>query len=227
MIVVDSREPQSYLEELVRRLPSVTCSTLSEGDYLWTREGGGRVLVERKSILDLLSSLMDGRWASQLPRILDDVDLPVLLIEGNFLIRADGLLTVDGRPVDDWTITRLDNALLIGQAAGIILARCSRGTRAVSDRIISLYEATTSGEHKSLVNRSYRAKGFSAEEIAAINVLCGLPGCGVKTAKMLLKEFGTVWEVMEHVKSGTGVANLRGISKERAGLWQRAITQAT
>lgn len=86
MIWVDSREPKKYLEFLVKTFPKTRfeVTALQEGDYM-----SERVLVERKTVADLRSSILGtkdktGRFIKQLERMAThDSQIVVIMITGN------------------------------------------------------------------------------------------------------------------------------------------------
>lgn len=86
MIWVDSREPKKYLEFLLKTFPGTKfdVTALREGDYM-----SDRVLVERKTVADLRSSIIGtkdkcGRFIKQLERMsTHDEQIVVIMITGN------------------------------------------------------------------------------------------------------------------------------------------------
>lgn len=86
MIWVDSREPKKYLEFLLKTFPGTTfeVTALREGDYM-----SERVLVERKTVADLRSSILgtkdkSGRFIKQLERMAThDDQVVVVMVTGN------------------------------------------------------------------------------------------------------------------------------------------------
>lgn len=86
MIWVDSREPKKYLEFLLKTFPGTKfeVTALREGDYM-----SERVLVERKTVADLRSSILgtkdkSGRFIKQLERMAThDDQVVVVMVTGN------------------------------------------------------------------------------------------------------------------------------------------------
>lgn len=90
-IEVDHREPPE-IDAILARAPNtrVTRGHLAVADY---RLNDGRVLVERKSVLDFAGSVLDGRLFDQAQRIGMEPDtVGIVLIEGDVFRLAPGLL---------------------------------------------------------------------------------------------------------------------------------------
>ncbi|MGE0371910.1 MAG: ERCC4 domain-containing protein [Gammaproteobacteria bacterium] len=204
MIVIDSSEPQKYKTRLTalaaaRGVPTAT-ERLETGDYRWLRDDGTDVLLERKAVPDLLSSLTDDRWGRQVSRLVD-AGLPILLIEGTLQYRPDGSVTHDGYQARDWTVGRVDSPIVVAELAGLVVAHCGPGERAVAERVLHLYDLTRREEHASLLPRRYVPRQ-AQNEVAALALLSTLPGCGPKTAKGLIAKYGSAFGALQAVASG-------------------------
>lgn len=64
MLRLDNRE-----RDLIPLLPTATVQQLPVGD-IWIGEGPGSLVIERKAVADLESSLLDGRYREQRTRLL-------------------------------------------------------------------------------------------------------------------------------------------------------------
>src|SRR3989338_2343698 len=76
MIYVDYREPEKIIE-LLKKNNAVKVAKLEVGDYII--DG---VVIERKTIVDFLSSLASGKIFEQVERLRQNCQKPYLLIEG-------------------------------------------------------------------------------------------------------------------------------------------------
>lgn len=89
-IVVDTREPHdttTIIAALVGPEIPFKREHLDSGDYL-LMDRQGRVLgIERKTVLDFLGSIKDGRLESQLERMARDYEHRLLVLQGEY--RAD------------------------------------------------------------------------------------------------------------------------------------------
>ena len=79
-IVVDEREKKSGIPDLLKGIGiNLEIKTLPIGDYIVAPE----IIVERKTISDLISSIFDGRLFDQCNRLKEHYKFPILLIEGD------------------------------------------------------------------------------------------------------------------------------------------------
>jgi len=83
LLTIDSREKKEIRAYLWKRGIKYNVDALKTGDYLFTdpKNPNIRVLVERKSIADLVSSYLDGRIQSQFARLSKE-PFPILLVTG-------------------------------------------------------------------------------------------------------------------------------------------------
>lgn len=82
-VIVDDREPPRIAERLEGMGLTVAVSRLDAGDYQFFPHGLN-VLIERKTISDLLGSLSDRRIVAQAHKMVASADLCILLREGAF-----------------------------------------------------------------------------------------------------------------------------------------------
>jgi ERCC4-type nuclease len=78
-LYIDSREPDDIVRLLKRENLAIEVKTIPSGDYVF-----GEVAIERKAILDLISSVTTGDrhlW-NQLETMKNTYTIPILLIEG-------------------------------------------------------------------------------------------------------------------------------------------------
>ncbi|MGQ9596834.1 MAG: ERCC4 domain-containing protein [Thermoproteota archaeon] len=86
-IIVDNREAASpVINELVKLGTKLTFSQLDIGDYVLSE----RVCVERKTISDFASSIMDLRLFQQAKLLADSYEVPIILLEGKSLYAPVG-----------------------------------------------------------------------------------------------------------------------------------------
>src|SRR3990172_11283933 len=79
-MIIDERERKSGIPDLLRAVGiKVEITNLPVGDYIVAPE----IVVERKSIRDLISSIFDGRLFDQCNRLREHFQHPVILMEGN------------------------------------------------------------------------------------------------------------------------------------------------
>ena len=93
IVKIDTRE-HKLIEIFREYYSSVTISVeqLDIGDVLIENEYS-KILIERKTICDALSSIKDGRWKNQKHRILDNYDKSLYLIENDDIFNSDSRLS--------------------------------------------------------------------------------------------------------------------------------------
>lgn len=196
-IIVDEREKKSGIPDLLKAVGvNIEIKTLPVGDYIVAPE----IVVERKSIRDLISSIFDGRLFDQCNRLREHFQHPVILMEGN----------VD--EIEEFT----ENPLVFYGALSSI---------ALDFKIPVLPTPNATHTAKLLVSMSSRkeaTKGPFLKKIKKssdlqrqqLSVLCSLPGIGEKLATRMLEKFGTPLRVLG--ASSVELSKVEGLGKERA-----------
>ena len=90
MLLIDSREP-SCIKSL---FPEAQETKLVAGDFLDTTSG---LLIERKTVLDLLASIADKRLYIQCESMSNISPFPCLLVHGSLLADRNGLVVANGQ----------------------------------------------------------------------------------------------------------------------------------
>ena len=199
-ITIDDREPNasSFQSALKRRSINAKVEQLLHGDFVWTLsalEGNEKlsVVVERKTIQDLLNSVADGRLARFIDRPIGDDEMRILLLE-----RSDRKLLKAGFK---WKETGVDNVLLECQMRGVPIVSCQEGQ--VVDRIASLWKWTMQPQHRSAIKPRLASisNGYiDADKKRAVRVLMGVPGWGEVKAIAALRTMGSVYAVLDACK---------------------------
>jgi len=196
-IIVDEREKKSGIPDLLKAVGvNIEIKTLPVGDYIVAPE----IVVERKSIRDLISSIFDGRLFDQCNRLREHFQHPVILMEG------------DVDEIEEFT----ENPLVFYGALSSI---------ALDFKIPVLPTPNATHTAKLLVSMSSRkeaAKGPFLKKIKKssdlqrqqLSVLCSLPGVGEKLATRMLEKFGTPLRVL--CASSVDLSKVEGLGKERA-----------
>ncbi|MGC8662562.1 MAG: ERCC4 domain-containing protein [Candidatus Micrarchaeia archaeon] len=175
-ITVDNRERNFKLIERLGELAELEFLTLPVGDYILS----DRICVERKSISDFESSIINGRIFDQVERLKEGYPKPMLLIEG------------------DGNEHRLESRVILG---AILKLYVDYDTQV----IISSNEDETAEILYLIANREQEEKGrlpkisgakkaYSDNEWQRL-LLAALPGVGPKIADKLLKKFGSIKNV--------------------------------
>lgn len=203
-IILDSREPPAFAGNIIAKFGAagivVEQMTLETGDVTWNTPQG-LVVLERKTISDLISSIRDGRWSSQVARLTHE-QVPIVLVQGNWSINELGQVVpanLTTEPTNPALNSLIDGCLLVAQWHGVTVARCGESAEAAANRVLELYKLSQRETHDSINPLTPRTqKLFSGpgkrdkKELEALFLLMGFPGIGVKSAEMLLTRFGSV-----------------------------------
>lgn len=196
-IIVDEREKKSGIPDLLKAVGvNIEIKTLPVGDYIVAPE----IVVERKSIRDLISSIFDGRLFDQCNRLREHFQHPVILMEG------------DVDEIEEFT----ENPLVFYGALSSI---------ALDFKIPVLPTPNATHTAKLLVSMSSRKEAVKGPFLKKIkkssdlqrqqlSVLCSLPGVGEKLATRMLEKFGTPLRVLG--ASSVELSKVEGLGKERA-----------
>ncbi len=181
LVFADHRESACLVIEF---LESMGCRVqkmlLETGDYVISN----KVVVERKSASDFLSSLMDGRLFSQLVNLGEAYEQPLLLIEGT--------------PNELFALSNIHRHAIIGALTSIALnyrvpVLFTENPRGTAEFIYVIAKRLQSGKERDIALRKGKP-GLTLSEQQRY-VVESLPLVGPKTAKRLLEKFGSVHSV--------------------------------
>lgn len=213
-ITIDKQEKSPSAEEQAVALAKLgapcTVTSLDLGDYQWVVYAGVPqvILVERKTVSDLLNSVDDGRLTHFVYEPVAKTTTKVILIEELLSLGSHS------RP---WTPSQIDDLLVSVQVAGVIVIRASVGMSA--NRLFDFWQYTGKDEHTSLsqvVRPEITTAYFNPETRAAVRFLMGFPGVAEKRARLILDKYGSIKEALDHVTSwhtlvegiGVGTSNV-------------------
>ena len=196
-IVIDDREKKSGIPDLLKAVGvNIEIKTLPIGDYIVAPE----TVVERKSIHDLMSSIFDGRLFDQCSRLKEHFQHPIILMEGN----VDEIDTITENPLIfygalstiaiDFKIPVIPTSSA-SHTAKLLVSMCSR-------------KDTSKGPFLKKIRKS------DDLQRQQLSTLCSLPGVGEKTAKRMLKKFGSPLEVF--TAPYTELSKVEGLGGSRA-----------
>ena len=203
-ISVDVRERRSDVPMLlIEAGADIDLVTLAVGDYAV----GDRV-IERKTVADLHSSLVNRRFWSQVAALRRDPRRAYVLVEGEDL--DDG--PVPARALRGALLKVLDN--------GIRLLR----TPSPADTALWL-TVLARQEQRRVEHRATVATGRRPIVVSPVGLLSAIPGISIESAKALLSEFGSIAAIA--AASEPDLQSIRGIGPERAQALVRALTAKT
>jgi len=180
-VFVDQREIRSHVARSLEKLGiDITLETLEVGDYVVS----DRVGIERKTVEDFLSTLMDGRdLFGQISDLRRTFDRPVLIIEG------EGLYTT--RQIHANSIRGMLSSIAIDFGVPIIFSRDEEETAA----LIAIMAKREQTEEKRDVSLHGKKTSLTLKEQQEY-VISSLPEIGPAVARNLLLHFGSVERVM-------------------------------
>lgn len=198
-LVVDCRE-SSLMEHLKEKDFLFTSKNLELGDLIILKDQQPLLMIERKTVRDLVASLKDGRYHNQRQRWKDFLLMypscrVALWIEGDLLGSYE---------VDETTKSSLVNSLLRLQSKHGILVFQIRSTsqfvqslRMVFDKLEKdsthlCLNPTTTDSSQSLQLKSFKKTNNVTPDLVWKNTLALLPGISLTTAEKIVLVFPTM-----------------------------------
>jgi len=135
--------------------------------------------VERKTVDDYLSSLIEGKLFTQLKQLRDSYSRPMLIIEG------ENILTK--RNMSHQAIFGSFSSTIVNYGIPIMMTKTPKET---ADFLFTLAKREQRGEEKSVAIRGEKWSMSPAEQQQFI--IEGLPNISSVLAKRLLKHFGSI-----------------------------------
>lgn len=213
-VIVDDREQGSQALAALRRLEEVDIRVerLPLGDYLWNR----RVLFERKTLIDLATSLKDGRLLQQAVRLASSRMRGVMILEGTSRDLAGSNIRREALQGALVTMTVL---------FGIPLLRARDAEESVrlmwyTARQLRTFNDASSREAYPRPLPVRRPKG---KRKVQLYLLQGFPGIGPRRARRLLERFGSVEAVL--TASTEELASVTGIGRTTADAIRWAVSE--
>lgn len=176
-IVADQRERNSELNRILEDRAEVEVKTLPVGDYIVS----DRIAIERKTVGDFQSSILNGRIFEQVKRLKDYYTHPIIIIEGaddDFLLGKNIFIgAVVSMYVDyDSTVMFSESP---SETAELILSIAKHEQRDEKRRI------SLKGASKLRSIRDYQ-----------ISIMGNMPGIGPKLAESMLRHFKNVRNIV-------------------------------
>lgn len=183
-VIADDRERSSGVVDALRRTEEVAVAVqrLSLGDYRLA----GRLLVERKTLVDLTVSIADGRLFQQAARLANAPEAAALILEGTARDLADS----------DMRREAIQGALLsvtLFMGVPLLRAKDPEETARLMHYAARQQQRLTTG----VLPRQRAGKRPTGKRAAQLYLLQGLPGVGPTRAERLLAAFGSVGAVMQ------------------------------
>jgi len=213
-VIADDREAGSGTVEVLKNMDRVDLliERLPLGDYAWD----GRLLFERKTLIDLAGSLKDGRLLRQAMRLASAPLRSGLILEG---IASD--LAASGMRRE-----ALQGALVtITVLLGIPLLRAKDPEESARLMLYTAQQLRAQGDGASreAYPRLFPTKRPRGKRKAQLDILQGLPGVGPRRARYLLERFGSVEAVL--TASADELSSVSGIGHGTAESIRWAVSE--
>ncbi|NYT16891.1 MAG: DEAD/DEAH box helicase [Methanomicrobiales archaeon] len=197
-IVVDDRETSSRVVERLSALGTrLTIMRLESGDYAI----GNRILVERKRARDFVDTLVDRDLFGQLKELAAQAMRPVLIIEGGDLYTQ--------RDIHPNALRGTLAAIAIDLGIAVFHSRDEEDTAQLLTVI-----ARREVERGDRTPRLPLRKAFQSSQEEMEMVIASFPEIGVKNARLLLGEFGSIRAIIDATEEE--LALVRGIGEKKA-----------
>jgi len=207
-IFADHREKGStVIKQLL--LLGATCSVdqLRVGDFVLSK----RVAVEYKSVKDFIDSLLDGRMFSQLKNLKVHYERPLLIVEGTDSMYAQ-------RNVHPNAIKGMIASILIDFGITLFQTKDNKETAEL------LYIIAKREQEESISTpQIHTAKTQESLKEMQEYIVSALPNVGIQLAKQLLKEFGSVENIVN--ASPEDLQKIPQIGEKKAKEIQRVLKE--
>ncbi len=180
-ILIDNREPPEVISKIKTYFVNDTIEVVSLtcGD-VWIDD----IIIERKTVNDLLASIADGRLLNQASEMRG-------LSEWCYVIIESPLIWYNQKMVGtDWHFRSVQGALLQVQELGVCIAYCDD-----SNDFPKAVEWLLKRDRNKIVNLPPRK--FGLPQTVGEKIISAIPGIGHDRASKLLMEFGDIMSVLE------------------------------
>ncbi|MEM1620124.1 MAG: ERCC4 domain-containing protein [Fervidicoccaceae archaeon] len=219
-VIIDTREHALnpiFKEALERRGLKVGLMKLEEGDFAVPSSGLGCALIERKTVDDLINSVIDERIWSQLARL--RAAASKARVEVYLLIEGDVSRTLSNRSVEPLSVMRVLELSQRRYGVTVVLSIDEETTiewlaRKVAERKRELSESSPAELDEAVRRHSiYHVKGARADVRSKIEAVASVLA-GRELGLRLLERFGTLRELAN--ASISELKTVRGIGDVRA-----------
>ncbi len=174
VIYADVGEMTTKVAAILQGRCKLRSKRLHEGDYVLSK----RVVVERKASDDFLQSIVDGRLFRQVSGM-KKYEKPLIIIEGNHIMDNE-------RNIHPNAIRGAVASISMDFAVPVIWTRSQLET---AEMLLTLAKREQLGKKSSIAIRTKKRTRSANEQQEFL--ISGLPKISTKTAKKLLKHFGS------------------------------------
>jgi len=201
---VDTREPDTIMELLNLYDLDFEQNTLTSADFALYYSNEPIVGIERKTISDLVNSIINKRLFSQLDRMNKMYKVNVLAISGTMTEYEDMMLK-RRRKVRTQTIMGTLASAMTRNGCNIMWFEHDDY---LVDCLCRMFKKVMQGKYGKI--RSTNAKGFEAKPESTLMIV---PGIRLETAQRLIERFGTIKDIAmadkEELKEVKGIGDSR------------------
>ncbi len=207
LVYADTREQSSRVTQLLKEMGcEIEVKQLEVGDFLLSDS----VVVERKTIADFVSSIVDGRLFNQLSSMTENFEKPLVLVEGHIY--------------DLFETSNMHKNALIGALTSIALdcrvpVLFTAGQRETAEFLYVIAKREQLGKTKQIRLRIGR-KGLTLQGQRQF-IVESLPLVGAEMAKKLLKRFGSVKAIVN--ASEKELQEVENLGKKKAEGIRKAL----
>lgn len=249
-IKIDSRERGlvEQVKSFIAMLPiykdiSVTIETLALGDIILEYNGDEKLIIERKTIRDLGSSIKDGRYEEQSYR-LNGLQIPnhniLYLIEGDinkinkFVDKTDKLTIFSAifslNYYKGFSVIRTMNI----EETALFICNCASKLRKNNDDNKSPYYnnntqvlGEVSQQEKDYVDviKKIKKENITPQNIDEI-MLCQIPGVSSTTAIAVISEYKSIYNLTKYIEVN-GIDNLKNLTYTTSKNLKRKINKTS
>lgn len=176
-VIIDSRERNMDLIGALEAVGiDIEFKTAQVGDYIISE----RICVERKTVSDFESSIMNGRLFDQVKRLRENYELPLLILEGDseyFRLKSS-------------IINGAIAAIYIDYGIGVLHTNDAKNTAEI---IASIAKREQNGSDREPKLKG-GARSYTREQFQE-HIVGNIPGIGPKLSRALLGRFGSVRKI--------------------------------
>jgi Fanconi anemia group M protein len=195
-VVVDNRERNAELLSRLEELGvEVRVQTLPVGDYVVS----DRVCIERKTVSDFESSIVNGRLFEQAKRLVEAYGYPIMIIEGEreeFRMKSAALNGAIASLYIDYSLPVM--VTFSGSETAEMINYIAKHEQEKHMR-----EPSVKGGVRSFTNNQFRER-----------VIGNMPGIGLETARGLLSHFGSIRAIA--LADQKELMKVKNVGKKRA-----------
>lgn len=216
-IIIDTREREIYekIQEIVKQSCSkydIIMAPLDIGDIIVKNDERVLLIIERKTINDLLASLKDGRYTEQCLRLQTDerceMSQKVYLIEGNINAYDNSYKQTIYSSIASLTLFKGFNnirTLTVDDTCNYVLMTANKIQKSLKAGK-TFFSAATEPQSKAYTDviKTCKKENVTPENISQI-MLMQIPGISATTAKYILDGFDSLYDLMEKLRTNPNI----------------------